>query len=123
LTTPFAGLLGTLSDHIASWDQVRGFYGFEILLLALMIFPAARSFLRNLASRRFAIAWIAALMLLVSLDALVWIEDWAFLRAAAEYWSVGAVIAMGTRGLPQRAAVALASVGWLAVALHVLQFR
>lgn len=109
LTAPFAGLAGT------SWS---GFRAFELLLLALMIPPAIFSLMRNLP---FAVAWAASLAMLVSLDERVWIEDWAFLRAAAEYWFIASMIAMGTRGWPQIAAVLLAATGWLAVAARVVE--
>lgn len=111
LTAPFAGLAAR------PW---RGFEAFELLLLALMVLPAIFGLMRNPLSRRFALAWVPSLALLVSLDQRVWIEDWSFLRAAAEYWTLAAVIAMGTRGWPQIAAALIASTGWLAVAAHVL---
>lgn len=94
---PLNGVLRAARSLACSATTVDRWYLLEILGLFVLTYLCIRMVR---ASRAWPLAIVAACygLMLVSLDQTVWIEDWAFLRASAEYcFFCGCIIAGSSR--------------------------
>jgi len=79
----------------------------ELLFVAGCVVTAGLSLNSSAARRHEKVGWVLALVVAVSLSDLVWVEDWAFMRALTELYVLGTIILLDRRN---RLAVALAVV-------------
>ena len=113
-TLPFAGVAEAM--HGANRLLV-----IESAVIALFTIVVAMAF-RSRASLPSKFAWIAYAALFFTLGAEFWWEDWAFLRAAADYAVFGTLIAVESEST-RVAATLLVMASWLALAVHIVLFR
>lgn len=114
---PFAGLVQSFSLQ----RPFPVFTNVEIIALGLCVTAAAlgRPWARpqGAVGHALTLAFALYVPLLAVLDASFWIEDWSFMRAASEFWVLGALVARN------RAAVAISIATWCALAAHILFIR
>ena len=67
------------------------------------------------------LAWVVYLVLVISLSADVWVEDWAFMRGSAELMVLSFIIMMGARDRRLVAiALTLTIAIWMALAVRTV---
>ena len=85
---------------IQAVQSALGFHPFllvELLFLGAMTLLAAIVSIRSTVDSGVKLAWLMYLALVVFLSRLVWVEDWAFMRASAELMVLGFIIVIGAR--------------------------
>ncbi len=95
---PFVGISQFLST--APWGTVRtGLALGELALLAAMSGAVVALWRSSKAPPHEKIAWALSILLVAALNYFVWIEDVAFMRAAAQPWALGSLIVLRAPGL------------------------
>jgi hypothetical protein len=111
-TLPFTGMASALRNP----DRV---FVLEVALLALFSAAVVLAAWSSRATATVKLACVAYAMLLFSLGADFWWEDWSFLRAGTDYAVLGTIIALESDRW--RVPVTLLVVAsWLAMAAHLL---
>ena len=96
LGLPLAGLVGAYAENA---DAVRGLPVLWLVEVGLLLALAAAvllSFRASAASALEKVSWVLSAVLALFLSRVVWVEDWAFLRAVSEFYVLGAIILLGS---------------------------
>jgi hypothetical protein len=109
---PFAALVRLFIDASALDNRFRRIWFLELLVFVGFVALVLRAMRSSAASRLEKTAFVLALGLAIPLSRVVWVEDWAFMRALSELHVFGALVVIGSpRPWLRRAALA----GWLAL--------
>jgi hypothetical protein len=101
----------------------RLFLASELLFVAAMVCLAAAVVRRSAADPEIIIGWIIYLVLATFLSNLIWVEDWAFMRACEELLMLSAIIVIGARERRfMQIALAATLAMWLPLALRAVLF-
>jgi hypothetical protein len=119
---PFTGVWSVLRSDASNFDRFTFLYFVEILALIVVGWTAASQLRKDtVVDVILAIAFVCQCALLVSLQAGVWQEDWAFLRASSEYWILSSVVLFRARG--RMVLVSGTLLWWLLLVGHIWRWR
>ena len=122
LGLPFKGMIEVASSF-STFGQVQKVWLTEVVVLGITGIVTAVYLRASSAPLYEKLAWLLSSLLLVSLTAKVWIEDWAFLRAASlSYLLTVAVLIKTGRWQVQALLLMISSLGWILLAINVLKF-
>jgi hypothetical protein len=101
----------------------RLFLGSELLFVAAMVCLAAAVVMRSAVDPGIIVTWVIYLVLATFLSDLIWVEDWAFMRACGELLVLSGIIVIGARErrLIQIALAATLAL-WMPLALRAVLF-
>lgn len=119
-------LLGVLDGYRWAAPLFPGaatLWAVEAAALGIFTLGVALSLRQSRASAVEKLGWGAALGLLLVLSGHVWIEDWAFLRAASLFYLFGVTVLLNARGWLAGGLLAGGTVAWGVLAGQLLTFR
>lgn len=121
LAAPFKGFAGFLA-HASEYRTPLQRRALPELLYLVAFAAAVLYCLRStLASAHEIIAWLLYGALALLLGRAIWVEDWTFLRAVAEFCVVGAIILVGSKSRVRLPIFACSLAFWLFLFLRLLR--
>lgn len=120
---PFAAFLRLLRDSWHAGTHAGRVQVIELIAFALFSAIVILSVRHATVPRLVKACAIAYLLFAFSLSGEIWLEDWAFLRATAEYGALGAAVVMTARPAWRHIGTALLLAGTLVLSYDMLVFR
>ena len=122
LGLPFKGII-EIASSFSTFGRMQKVWLTEVVVLGITGIVTAVYLKMSSAPLYEKLAWLLSGVLLVSLSAKVWIEDWAFLRAASLFYLLTVAVLMKTDRWPGQALLlVISSLGWILLAINVLKF-
>lgn len=112
---PFVGLIAFFRYTAALQTTLQRRWFTELVFLVVFAVSILFSLRSSTASRHVKLAWLLYAGLASVLTGLIWVEDWAFLRALSEFYILGAVILLGTNSRIKVPVFAFGLLVWLLV--------
>ena len=118
---PFRGIIEVVSSF-QTFERFQRVWVAEAVGLGL-VGGVTAVLLKSSPARRYEkLAWLLYSLLLIMLTSSVWVEGWAFLRAASLFYLLAVVLLINTRRREAQALLLLIStVGWVLLAVDVLR--
>ncbi|HKO00849.1 MAG TPA: hypothetical protein VJ032_04090 [Thermoanaerobaculia bacterium] len=123
LGIPFAVAAPRVMSLLPPHSRADAVVLLEIVLLAAFALLVAIAFRKSRAPVDVKLAWLGYALLVSTLGALFWDDDWSFLRPATELGALGAVIAITSTTKIRRIAATLISAWWLFLAYDLIVYR
>jgi len=118
---PFRGIIEVISSF-QTFERFQRIWVAEAVGLGLVGVVTAVLLKSSRARRYEKLAWLLYSLLLIMLTTSVWVEGWAFLRAASLFYLLAVVLLINTRCREAQALLLLIStVGWVLLAADVLK--
>lgn len=122
MAIPFSGFLGLLRDTSSLQTPLQRRIFPELIMLSIFAFSVIYHLRTTAAAAHEICSWFLYLALALSLGRVVWIDDWAYLRALSEFSVLGIIILIGSS---PRVAKALAlgnfAILWLYLFIRLLR--
>jgi hypothetical protein len=119
---PFRGIMAAASS-IVTFERAQRVWLAEVVVLGLVALLTAVLLLSSRARLYEKVAWLLYCLLLVLLTASVWVEGWAFLRAASLFYLLAVAILINRRSWQAHTLLLLvSSVCWGLLASDVVRF-
>jgi hypothetical protein len=119
---PFRGIMAAASS-IVTFERAQRVWLAEVVVLGLVALLTAVLLLSSRARLYEKLAWLLYCLLLVLLTASVWVEGWAFLRAASLFYLLAVAILINRRSWQAHTLLLLvSSVCWGLLASDVVRF-
>ena len=121
LAAPFEGFVGFLADAAEYRTPLQRRALPELLYLVAFAAAVLYCLRSTLASALEIIAWLLYGALALALSRAIWVEDWTFLRAVAEFCVLGAIILVGGGSGVRLPVFACSLAFWLFLFLRLLR--
>ena len=119
---PFQGIIAVASS-IVTFERAQRVWLAEVVVLGLVALVTAVLLKSSRAYLYEKLAWLLYSLLLIMLTASVWVEGWAFLRAASLFYLLAVAVLINTRRWQAHTLLLLiSSVGWGLLASDVVRF-
>src|SRR5262249_8765623 len=109
LAIPFSGLIRLLLDVFTLRTPLQRRLFPELILLAVFISGVIYHLRFTAAAAREIFSWLLFLLLVLSASRVIWVDDWAYLRASSELSVLGAIIIIGASSRARVRAMILGS--------------
>ncbi len=120
---PFQGAWSVLRRVITEGSHIGYVTAAEIVALGVLTVLTAMALRTARLPRVVGVAWVAYACFFWSLDQGIWIEDWAFMRAAAEFAVISLLITCSASRAYRVSASAMAIAGWVALSCDLVWLR
>jgi len=115
LGLPFVGLINFVLSNLSLNTLIQGFFLGELLFVIFFALCVVCSLNSTTAWKHEKYSWIAYGALMVILADTIWLEDWGFLRALADFYILGWVIILSSESIGRIPVFAWSLSIWLAV--------
>jgi hypothetical protein len=117
---PLVDLARFLRVTAAFDTQVHRIWFLELLLVGVFVAAVIHALPSSRARPREKLAWLLYLGLSTLYSGVIWVEDWAFLRALSELWVTGAVVLLGSAARSRYLLLPAVLALWLVVLWRIL---
>ncbi|MBO0726380.1 MAG: hypothetical protein J2P52_12320 [Blastocatellia bacterium] len=113
LGIPFAGLIRLLLDVLTLHTPLQRRLFPELILLSVFVFGVIYYLRSTAAAAHEIFSWLLYLVLVLSASRVIWVDDWAYLRASSELCALGAIIIIGASSRARAIILGSFSLIWL----------
>lgn len=120
---PLRGWAAVMEASLRSGTRIGFVQMVELLALMLLALMIAAALWQSRAAIEMRVACATYGIFVFALNEGIWVEDWAFLRAAAEFVCLGAIVGISSGRITRMAFGAFYITAWLLLAREVAFFR
>lgn len=102
LTIPFIGFLQFFIENLDSNNYLNRIWLIEQIGILVFFIAVILNLTQSKISLAIKISWISYFLFLFTLNNLVWVEDWSFMRALSEFYLLGGIILISRPSLSNK---------------------
>jgi hypothetical protein len=118
---PFSGFISFFLDASTFQTPLQRRSFPELILLIVFAFGVVWRLRSSAAAAHEALSWFFYVALALSLSRVIWVEDWAYLRAISEFCVLGTIIVIGASSRTKAVILGSYSILWLFIFLRLLR--
>jgi len=118
---PFSGFIGFLLDASTFQTPLQRRSFPELLLLIVFASGVIWSLRSSAAAPHEVLPWFFYVALALSLSRVIWVEDWAYLRAISEFCVLGTIIVIAAGSRTKAMILGSVSILWLFIFVRLLR--
>ncbi len=118
---PFSGFISFLIDASSFQTPLQRRSFPEVILLLAFALGVIYLIRSTSASAHEALCWFLYVALALSLSSVIWVEDWAYLRALSEFCALGIIIVIGSASRVRAIILGSFSMFWLFIFIRLLR--
>src|SRR5262249_606023 len=121
LGIPFSSFIGFFLDASTFQTPLQHRPFPELILLIVLASCVVWRIRSSAAATYEVLSWFFYVALALSLSSVIWVEDWAYLRAISEFCVLGAIIVIGSGSRTKAVILGSFSILWLFIFLRLLR--
>src|SRR5262249_6476991 len=118
---PFYGFISFLLDAATFQTPLQRRSFPELILLIIFAFGVMWRLRSTAASAHEMLCWFLYVALALSYSRVIWVEDWAYLRAVSEFCVLGMIIVIGSGSRIKAMILSSFSILWLFIFIRLLR--